>query len=89
MAVRGGCEILVMADIVVLCHLTPKFIEIDVFLRRRGFILCFMFLDQGVDDVGACTHVSLILRGKLFVLPNLDPRLSGQCQSLGGHLDGV
>lgn len=75
---RLGCEGVLLRD-----H-APQLVEIDVLPRRRDVSLRLIFLNECICNVGACSHVSLVLRDQLVVLLRrllIDRRGHGH----GGH----
>lgn len=65
--------------------LTPQFVEVDISLGFLGIALRFIFLDEGIRNIGASSHKTFILRGKFGIFLRLGKWRHSHCS--GRHLE--
>ena len=53
-------------------HLATKTVKVDIFLRLRIVMECFILLDQSICNVLTCLHEADAFRLELFILAQFD-----------------
>lgn len=77
-----------IAEAVLLCHLSSQAVEVDVLLQFGLAILRLEILDESIGDIGAGSQISFVLGRQLLVLQQLDLQARPQrCHRLSHHVD--